>query len=74
MIQHVYIHVQQTVLVHNRKFTTTEQQEVHNRRDNREAAEREIPQLSASLQKKRHQVLISFSHFWPEHYIITSRI
>lgn len=27
-----------------------------------------------AYRKKRHQVLISFSHFWPEHYIITSRI
>lgn len=59
------------------------QQEIHNNRATRryttgETTEKLLSEKFRSdvraYRKKRHQVLISFSHFWPEHYIITSRI
>lgn len=45
-------YIQQTVKVHNRKFTTTEQQEGTQQERHREAAEQEVPRWSASSQKK----------------------
>lgn len=56
------------------------QQEIHNNRATRryttgETTEKLLSEkFRSEVRAYRKKVLISFSHFWPEHYIITSRI
>lgn len=60
--------------------STSTQQEIHNNRATRryttgETTEKLLSEkFRSEVRAYRKKVLISFSHFWPEHHIITSKI